>query len=318
MVDPTNGPDAQSPWSHIWRRALRLLLPRQAGPAGCRDCGIPHRRGAADQPRRPQAEPLRRDRCRLRQISRYPLRYERQYRPEYLKYPEYLLAFSVLLLTPTFAAAANQDASPAPTDCPATSVEENIALVEEAQAAVASADADAIDRILADTYTCNQNRYGLPDDPTSNIAQYPRRGLALLVGLGVYEPLPTMEATPAAQELRYANQHSIQAGGAQSTGLNLRCPLRSPVGSPCQFAALISRLTPWRFGEGSPARICNSTNMQYGADRPGTKGTRTSSMHRGFRVAPHAQGGTGRGVLCPVVMPLPIGTDIEPAFRREV
>lgn len=175
MVDPTNGPDAQSPWSHIWRRALRLLLPRQAGPAGCRDCGIPHRRGAADQPRRPQAEPLRRDRCRLRQISRYPLRYERQYRPEYLKYPEYLLAFSVLLLTPTFAAAANQDASPAPTDCPATSVEENIALVEEAQAAVASADADAIDRILADTYTYNQNRYGLPDDPTSNIAQYPRR-----------------------------------------------------------------------------------------------------------------------------------------------
>jgi hypothetical protein len=65
------------------------------------------------------------------------------------------LAFSVLLLTPTFAAAANQDASPAPTDCPASSVEENIALVEEAQAAVASADADAIDRILADTYTHN-------------------------------------------------------------------------------------------------------------------------------------------------------------------
>jgi len=299
------------------------------------------------------------------------------------------LAFSVLLLTPTFAAAANQDASPAPTDCPATSVEENIALVEEAQAAVASADADAIDRILADTYTYNQNRYGLPDDPTSNedeielatrihefypgsthevveifgtdnkvvlesiwtIGDHTVTGetveldtplevisisvftiecgeivslntlvdeLALLVGLGVYEPLPTMEATPAAQELRYANQHSIQAGGAQSTGLNLRCPLRSPTGSPCQFAALISRLTPWRFGEGSPARICNSTNMQYGADRPGTKGTRTSSMHRGFRVAPHAQGGTGRGVLCPVVMPLPIGTDIEPDFRREV
>jgi hypothetical protein len=76
------------------------------------------------------------------------------------------LALSILLLAPAFTSA--QDASPAPTDCPSTTVEENIALVEELHEGVASADAEAIDRILADDYAHNQNRYGLPDDPTSN------------------------------------------------------------------------------------------------------------------------------------------------------
>lgn len=179
------------------------------------------------------------------------------------------LAFSILLLAPAFTATAAQDASPAAADCPATTVEENIALVQEAQAAIANADADAIDQILADDFTHNQDRYGLPDDPASNEDEiglatqmqgfYPGStheitevfgadnkvvvesvwtitehnitgetvvldeaievrsiaiftiecgevaslnvlvdGLTLLVGLGVYPPLPIMEATPAA------------------------------------------------------------------------------------------------------------------------
>jgi hypothetical protein len=177
-----------------------------------------------------------------------------------------VLGFALLLLAPTSTMA--QDATPAPTDCPPATVEENVALVEELHAAVDSADADAIDRILADDYAHNQNRYGLPDDPTSNddeinlalrlqefyanssreltdifgvdnkvvvesvwtITEHAFTGetvvldtpievrsiaiftvecgevvalntvadeLTLLVGLGVYPPLPIMQATPA-------------------------------------------------------------------------------------------------------------------------
>jgi hypothetical protein len=178
----------------------------------------------------------------------------------------FVLAFTLLLLAPASTMA--QDATPAPTDCATGTVEENIALVEELHVAVDSADTEAIDRILSDDYTHNQNRYGLPDDPTSNddeinlamrlqefyanssreltdifgvdnkvvvesvwtITEHAFTGetvvletplevrsitiftvecgevvalntvadeLTLLVGLGVYPPLPIMQATPA-------------------------------------------------------------------------------------------------------------------------
>jgi ketosteroid isomerase-like protein len=71
------------------------------------------------------------------------------------------IAIGLLLLVPASVAA--QDAT-----CPATTVEENIALVERLYQAVADTDAETIDEILADDYTHNVNRYGLPDDPTSN------------------------------------------------------------------------------------------------------------------------------------------------------
>ncbi|MGD9711655.1 MAG: hypothetical protein AB7V46_06265, partial [Thermomicrobiales bacterium] len=61
-----------------------------------------------------------------------------------------------------------QDASPESDDCAVTTVEENIALVQRLYEAVANSDAETIDEIFADDYTHNVNRYGLPDDPTSN------------------------------------------------------------------------------------------------------------------------------------------------------
>jgi hypothetical protein len=78
------------------------------------------------------------------------------------------IAFCSLLLTPGLTTA--QDASPVPPDgeCAVTTVEENVALVRRLMEAVHTADGATIDEILADDYTHNTNRYGLPDDPTTN------------------------------------------------------------------------------------------------------------------------------------------------------
>jgi hypothetical protein len=59
-----------------------------------------------------------------------------------------------------------QDGSP--DACPTTTEEENIALVQGYAEAVEAGDTAAIDAALADAYTHNQNRFGLPDDPASN------------------------------------------------------------------------------------------------------------------------------------------------------
>ncbi len=61
-----------------------------------------------------------------------------------------------------------QEGTPAASNCPVTSVEENIALVQQLYAAVASGDGPTIDAILADDYVGNAERFGLPNDPTSN------------------------------------------------------------------------------------------------------------------------------------------------------
>jgi ketosteroid isomerase-like protein len=71
------------------------------------------------------------------------------------------IAVGLLMLSSTAVAA--QDAS-----CPATTPEENVALVQRLYEAVNTVDAKTIDDLLADNYTHNVNRYGLPDDPTSN------------------------------------------------------------------------------------------------------------------------------------------------------
>lgn len=79
-----------------------------------------------------------------------------------------LLAFAMfgLMLSPGLTTA--QESSPVPDECPVTTVEENIALVQRLIEAVHTADAATIDEILADDYFHNTNRYGLPDDPTTN------------------------------------------------------------------------------------------------------------------------------------------------------
>ena len=59
-----------------------------------------------------------------------------------------------------------QDASP--DACPATTEDENIAIVQGYVEAVEAMDPAAIDAALADDYVHDQNRFGLPDDPTSN------------------------------------------------------------------------------------------------------------------------------------------------------
>jgi ketosteroid isomerase-like protein len=77
------------------------------------------------------------------------------------------IAFGFLLLSSASAVA--QEATPAAEgDCPVTTVEENVALVERLYEAVANSDAETIDEIFADDYTHNVDRFGLPDDPTSN------------------------------------------------------------------------------------------------------------------------------------------------------
>jgi ketosteroid isomerase-like protein len=80
-----------------------------------------------------------------------------------------MLSIAACLLVSSWISVAAQEGTP-PTseECPTTSVEENIALVERLYAAVNSADAEAIDEILADDYTHNADRFGLPDDPTTN------------------------------------------------------------------------------------------------------------------------------------------------------
>ncbi len=61
-----------------------------------------------------------------------------------------------------------QEGTAAPESCPVTSVDDNIALVQSLYTAVQNADAAAIDEIMADDFTHNSERFGLPDDPTSN------------------------------------------------------------------------------------------------------------------------------------------------------
>ncbi len=63
---------------------------------------------------------------------------------------------------------AGQEGTASPANCPLTSVEDNIALVQSLYTAVQTADATAIDEILADNFTHNSDRFGLPDDPTTN------------------------------------------------------------------------------------------------------------------------------------------------------
>lgn len=80
-----------------------------------------------------------------------------------------MLLIALCLVLPGWISVAAQEAStPADGECAVTTVEENVALVQQLYAAIVSADAETIDAILADDYTHNVNRYGLPDDPTSN------------------------------------------------------------------------------------------------------------------------------------------------------
>lgn len=79
-----------------------------------------------------------------------------------------MVSIAFALLAVSSASIRAQDASPSPDNCPVTTVEENIALVQQLYAAVASGDGDTIDAILAGDYVGNAERFGLPDDPTSN------------------------------------------------------------------------------------------------------------------------------------------------------
>ncbi len=60
-----------------------------------------------------------------------------------------------------------QDATP-DAECVATTPEENIALVEQLYEAMNTGDGDTIDAVLDDEVTHNLDRYGLPDDSTTN------------------------------------------------------------------------------------------------------------------------------------------------------
>lgn len=62
-----------------------------------------------------------------------------------------------------------QDATPeGDAACVTTSVEENVAAAERLYQALSDADGETIDAILADNYTHNADRFGLPDDMASN------------------------------------------------------------------------------------------------------------------------------------------------------
>lgn len=80
----------------------------------------------------------------------------------------FVLSFVFGLLVLGASPAAAQDATPGAGDCRTTTVEENIALVEQLLEAIQTSDAATIDALMADDYTHNLDRYGLPDDPASN------------------------------------------------------------------------------------------------------------------------------------------------------
>ena len=75
---------------------------------------------------------------------------------------------SAILMIAALFAALVPSAVLAQDECPTTTVDENIALVQGLYEAVANSDAETIDEILADDYAHNVNRYGLPEDPASN------------------------------------------------------------------------------------------------------------------------------------------------------
>lgn len=79
-----------------------------------------------------------------------------------------LFAIAICFLGASWVTVSAQDGSPTADDCPVTSVEENIALVERLYEALSNGDAETIDAILADDYTHDLDRFGLPDDPMSN------------------------------------------------------------------------------------------------------------------------------------------------------
>lgn len=78
-----------------------------------------------------------------------------------------LLAGSFIAIVSAPAISA-QDATPAASPCAATTPQQNVQLVTDYIHVTDSANAAAIDAALADTYADNQDRYGLPVDPTTN------------------------------------------------------------------------------------------------------------------------------------------------------
>lgn len=80
-----------------------------------------------------------------------------------------MLSIALCFLALPYVSVSAQESSPVPDgSCAVTSVEENVARVQELFAAMASGDGATIDAIFADDYVHNADRFGLPDDPTSN------------------------------------------------------------------------------------------------------------------------------------------------------